>query len=356
MKTLLFITALLITTQAKVFAHSSTKKSMNKVFENYIRLFPYIYGEKVDGMEKDLRRLERSFYQADNTDLLKSANFAPIASLFKETIAEVKGDVKNNKPHFSKHRLKRIVSLCISCHSQLPSRQYSKITNRYEGLTKKYIKTDHDKAMLAYFLRDYKSTIQHLKNEFESTAFSDEYILKTIVKIYIANLNDENGARAYLTALSGNNNVPKVVRELVNGWLDKLKTPFPYKKQKDLIRIAKDLNSQTTMPLNTIVTSSRLQRALNKILTKNPNAKNSPDILYSLGTLDHKNGQLYMYSLGDIYLKKCIINYPKSAIAKDCFKTYKDSVLFGYTGSSGTNLPEDLEKELSILQAKIKGK
>ena len=93
---------------------------------------------------------------------------------------------------------------------------------------------------------------------------------------------------------------------------------------------------------------------LSHYLNDKPQSKLAPQILFWLGVADKQLGSTYLFSLGDLYLKECIQQYPKSTFAKKCYREYEDNLIFGYSGSSGTDIPEDEKKELARLKALIK--
>ena len=89
-------------------------------------------------------------------------------------------------------------------------------------------------------------------------------------------------------------------------------------------------------------------------LVENPQTDLAPEILYWLSLVDHRMSQTYFFSLGDLYLKDCVKKYPKSPYARKCYQEYADSIEAGYSGSSGTDIPDEEKKELNKLKALIK--
>jgi hypothetical protein len=47
------------------------------------------------------------------------------------------------------------------------------------------------------------------------------------------------------------------------------------------------------------------------------------------------------------------VRYPREAIAKKCFKEYEEETILGYTGSSGTNVPGEVRRDLNSLKKLI---
>jgi hypothetical protein len=89
-------------------------------------------------------------------------------------------------------------------------------------------------------------------------------------------------------------------------------------------------------------------------LVENPDSALAPEILYWLSLAEHRMGQSYFFSLGDLYLKDCIRKYPSSPYAKKCYQEYADSIEAGYSGSSGTDIPAGEKRELNKLKSLLK--
>ncbi|MCY4644039.1 MAG: hypothetical protein OXB88_05420 [Bacteriovoracales bacterium] len=319
-----------------------------------------MYGTKDKDMIVKLNNLEQSFLKAQHDKMLKNPIFSPVAKIFKENISEIKKGRQIQDDSYARHRLKKINTLCISCHSQLPRKQYSKIANQYNAITDKYIRRNHDKAMLSYFLRDYSASVQYFKKEFGETSNQDVSVVKTILKIYVENLEDEEKAAKYLQSISINKKTSNEIKNLSKGWIQGLRQPFPQKNDtksiKKLIARVNNVKDNFNINSSSALEAFRLKRTFNNYIARNPNTKFMPEILYSLGILTDRSNDLYLYSLGEMYLKKCVVNFPKSKIAKDCYTAYEDSVIFGFTGSSGTNIPSDVKKELRTLRSIVKNK
>jgi hypothetical protein len=60
-----------------------------------------------------------------------------------------------------------------------------------------------------------------------------------------------------------------------------------------------------------------------------------------------------------MYYETCIRRAPHTGISEKCFQRYEANVYFGYTGSGGTSIPEDIAavmKELKDLSKPGQGK
>jgi hypothetical protein len=51
-----------------------------------------------------------------------------------------------------------------------------------------------------------------------------------------------------------------------------------------------------------------------------------------------------------VYYESCVRTSPKTQLSKTCYHRLKNSILLGYSGSSGTHLPREERERLKELQ------
>jgi hypothetical protein len=74
------------------------------------------------------------------------------------------------------------------------------------------------------------------------------------------------------------------------------------------------------------------------------------ETLYLTGVSYEAVKDLSIWTLHENYFESCIRTVPKTDWAKKCYKRLEESIYFGYTGSSGTNIPADVQMRLQSLQ------
>ncbi len=85
---------------------------------------------------------------------------------------------------------------------------------------------------------------------------------------------------------------------------------------------------------------------LTQAITREPRAAWRPEALYALGVATATVREPTLWGLDTVYFDACIRENPGSVIARRCFVILRDRTLFGFTGSSGTHLPPDVEARL----------
>ena len=93
--------------------------------------------------------------------------------------------------------------------------------------------------------------------------------------------------------------------------------------------------------------SALLHRLLKKPL---PNHLMS-EAYYLEGVCYDVLNSFYFDSLNNFYFESCIKNWPASKIAEKCYRRLEQNIYFGYTGSSGTHIPEAMRIKLNDLKA-----
>jgi len=85
------------------------------------------------------------------------------------------------------------------------------------------------------------------------------------------------------------------------------------------------------------------------------NASSKDDIAkyyYYLGSLENRISH-EIYATNNIYLTDCVLNYPKSKFAKKCFNEIRDQIELSYSGSRGTDIPEESIDLIIKLNSKL---
>jgi hypothetical protein len=93
----------------------------------------------------------------------------------------------------------------------------------------------------------------------------------------------------------------------------------------------------------------RASSAVHDLLSFAPKGKYSTEALYLAGLCYEVLEDLNLWDMHEFYYLACIHKSPHSQEARRCFRHYEQSVYMGFTGSSGTSLPSEIEEKLQFL-------
>jgi hypothetical protein len=189
--------------------------------------------------------------------------------------------------------------------------------------------------------------------------------LRRVLSIYTKITPEPQKAILFLKKYSNDKSISKMTRIEIGSWIQALEKWRQYDFNKipsinDFV--AKNLASLESSELSkakihsgendiTLLISSGV---LSKYLNDNPQTDVTPEILYWLAVAERRLSSTYFFSLSDIYLKECIVQFSSSPYAKKCYQEYEDNIQFGYSGSAGTDIPVEEKRELDRLKKIIK--
>ncbi len=80
-----------------------------------------------------------------------------------------------------------------------------------------------------------------------------------------------------------------------------------------------------------------------------------PRALYLLGFAYTKLALFFSESWAEMYLERCITEYPGTNLAQKAYKIYQEHILDDYTGTAGTEIPDEIKLHLEDLRHRAYG-
>lgn len=352
-----------------------TKETMNKFLQEFTALKKFYASEAefVDpkNQEEISRRLKNFASLAKQTRhdaMLNHPNFKFSRDVLERHLSETERIFRLGNKSYARWQLASTASVCMSCHTQMPTAsrniQDFKSIDSMKSLFEQaeFLFTTHafDEAIKLYdrVIDDYpqnKAELQHVESSLERQL---AYFSRVTRDPKMAIEKFQNHA--------ANKNLPEHIKVKIQSWLkqfgswDKQKAPDPKKATEDqILKYArKNIETQWTTQMMdpgnpSLVTYLRVSGILYEYLKNNPTTKATPEILYWLSICDRSISNTFFFSLADLYLKECMIRYPSHPMAKKCYKEYEAEMVLGYTGSSGTHLPDEVKEELLNLKKHV---
>jgi hypothetical protein len=350
---------------------------MNKAFIALSDLIPLIT-DRDQFMEKKneklitskITELKSAIITAKHDSLIKEDLFAPSYTLINENIAGSLEAFKLGNKDYAHWRLKEITSLCIDCHTRMPISHASSFQNGELAIDETKFENIYNLGIAQLIVRRYTDakgsftrSIQDklIKKEMKDLILPFKQILLIDAKV----LKNPDNLTAFMGEYKSREDLPEDVRSSISTWLVRLKhwkgnklLAVGLKSDKEVERfIAKELAPLKKKSIYgggydvDLLIASGL---LSNYFFENPTSAKAAEISYWLGWAEKYLKRENFFGSGDLFLKQCIKHYPKNPTAKKCLEEYKDSVEFEFSGSGGTSIPKDVQKELDDLEKLIK--
>lgn len=345
-------------------------QTMTKIGTTMIDLFPLIVAKRelttteIERIQQNLDVLLALFQQA-SPDIEKKSDTYLVTLQYaidylRQTNMLLAQDVDEGRK-----QLYSLAPICTSCHTQ-----DDKLRTLFSGTDRKQFADDYSYAEFNYLSRNYSTAISYYEKFLQSPSPKTELdiieSLQRIITIYIQIFNKPAIAKALLTNyLSLNQHTPETKQQL-KGWIAGTENLQKSGIANDLTEFQQIQNKVTQILGTSDQAFSELnltpQQEIERVWLRgqlyhylNHSAKTSevPMILYWLSICDRTTGYNFYFSLADLFLQECILNHTNHPYAKHCFTEYENFLVYRYSGSSGTHIPENEQNTLRIMRKKL---
>lgn len=367
------------------------KAVMHKAFQAVFELLPYsVHEMKFKDKRHEalilskMMNISDAFKSGGHLEVLRAAGFYPSLELMQEHIKETIDAFNNKNKTFARLSLNSTTSICISCHTQFGEDHKSSFSSPKNRLPRSKFSSDFDYANFLFLVQDYEEavnsykkaiamrlknkekTLKELKNEKKyefSVDFVIEQSLRRVLTYYLKIKPDLRRAKIFLEEQRKEKRVSQILKEEIEDWLEdidlwgKAKVDFRRLSTDESVDkfIIEHLDPRDNEEEGFVygkddVTLLLASGILSKNLGVSTDATRAPKLIYWLAQADKYLNDQYFFSLSTVYLKSCITRYKNPPYQKKCYKLYEDYLTEGYTGSSGTDIPEDEKRELKRLK------
>ncbi len=312
-----------------------------------------------------LAKLSTSFYEVLQTSAhghVKDPGFQVTLRVVSEMIDDAKNRFKEGKKGYALWRLRTTASHCVTCHtryevptplaSQLAPEELADDFSKGEF----YLATRQFEEAAKYFL---KSARVPPPGRTRLDALRKWLVIQTRVWAEPARALDE------LRNFTSQYKLNSLELETVSQWSNSLSS---WKNEKvvevDALRKAESLIRQGLGSNDLLygnVGAVELLRAtalLHKMLEDESSKTRRGHALYLLGLTYSRLPLFFLDELPELLLEQAIREIPGSEDARLAYKLYTEVVSLGFTGSAGTEIPDDIQlkfKELYNLAYGIRG-
>ncbi len=319
-------------------------------------------------IEKNVEKLSKLAHSLNGKDV-QSPDLDPsiqlIAKLFADETDQAYLTLTSGYRGYARKSLKGLTTYCLACHTRSnsgPSFQFTASNSAplIDSL-KSLDKADYLASVRQFdrALEEYQRLIQDEKFAKE-TPFEWEKAIRSSLALSVRVKKDADLALKIVELTLKSPRVPYFLKEQATAWKQSLtawkaEKPAQLKYEEDYFREAKRLSEAAKAAQKYPTDRSadmlylRATSAVHDLLGFSPNGKYAADGLYLAGVAYEVLGNMNLNEMHEFYYLSCIYKVPHTEKARQCFRNYEESVYFGYTGSSGTHLPEKVRSRLDQL-------
>ncbi len=301
--------------------------------------------------------LEKNFSQTDPTVQIVSHYFA-------DNLKNAKRGFEQQRYDYSRFLLMNTMSYCIECHTRTQSGvsfdgfQLSKQLDTLDVIQK-----------IEYFIsaRQYEAALKLIEETLQSEAklpmFGGEKILRYGLGVTVKFLNDPDKTLALLSIPDKANHLPYFLRDDLKQWK---KSAQDWKKEnrntsgqtlaskvtqaEGLIKKANALNVKLASSNAGHIETLRANAILTLAFQGKPDHKVAAKMFYLTGQTYEMIPDHLFWTMHESFYSACVNQLPHSEQAMQCYRSFEESVVLGYSGSSGTRIPPDVMEELTALR------
>ncbi|WP_455222168.1 hypothetical protein [Kaarinaea lacus] len=351
----------------------SVNEIMAEIGQTMEDLFPTLFDEK--SMEQpagqkqlyeSVKKLDALFNEAKPHFDIKSPTYRISFDVIHAQLTNAMVAMKYDNYRHATNTVKEFVAICSSCHTQ-----DSKLRTLFSDVGRTQFNSDLQFAEFNYMTRNYDTAIKYYEKYLKATDNLSEVELMTIMKrILTINTQVYNRPEDAIKELNKLKDYPghtKFSRKNLEEWLGGLKELEKQQASKVNNPNFEQLKGYVDKILGPLddpgtadfpskkekVSRVWLRGLLYHHLNTQPPREEIPVILYWLSIVDRSIDYSFYYSLADMYLKECMLQYTSHPYAKKCYDEYEAYVTFSYSGSRGTDIPDDIADELKALKVRV---
>lgn len=350
--------------------HSAKIKSlMHSLVLEYAKISPFMSDKSAFESEKGKKVVRQSLKvlnnKIQNSELGEETAHGPgfkiSYHLLSDFISGTEKIFNSGELEYARMRINGLGNVCVSCHMQSP-----KISSfsAFEFVTDKSSEKSFSNANFLFVIRRYDEALDMIdalirgfpKTKISADQLNEAYRQK--ISILVRFFGDPDLTIKSLEEDLKNKELGIDIQQNIKSWLDaangwKKEKEHPEKMSgSELIKYAEkeipsDLDRKISPANPQLLKLLRISGLLYNQLFDGKSGAQTQAMLYWLARCERSLAPLYWYSLNEIYLKECVMQFPKKPYTKRCFEAYKQGMEERYLGKK---LPEEIQNSVEVLK------
>jgi hypothetical protein len=347
--------------------------TMRKLADDITVLLPMIYrneapadpatrariGQQIDSMLDHVSQVQQSV--APRSDTYRISYQTLIMQL-----QQAKQELAKGRERHGIYLLRSATSVCATCHMQ-DERSVNWLTPLRDEMNDPFVAGEYF-FMTRQYERASSAYLSLLRQQRELEY--DQRTLTAVDRMLVTSLQMQKDPQLLvktLWELTEREHINPALRKDLSDWitgiaqLQQLTNIREHPKPDTVVAMANQwINEGKNAPLGRIFMSEVkrpqivwLRGELYHTLITATEREKIASLLYWLALCDRVLEYRFYYSLADMYLKQCMLEYTDTPTAQQCYREYENYIVFSYSGSSGSNIPPEVDDELEKLKATV---
>lgn len=346
-----------------------TRQRMQPIFEAVRFLFPLSLQEERfrdpelrDRILASLQLLQRSSGDLASHGQERGASFAFLSRSLSIDVRDVNQRYEEGHVREARFLVQQLVETCVACHSRLPSEQSSGLSSQFASELKEADLPLDERAKLEYATRQFDRAVVTYEQLLASPDFSPTTLdlmghLDDYLELSIRVRGEYERPALALESFSGRDEISPALAGEVKHWIRSLRelekrkpAPDPLVEARLLMEDAGD-TQRFRDERDALVYYLQAGSVLHRYLEGQPtNPNDLASAYYMLGTIETRVGQSFWLSQAEVFLESAIRTAPSSDVALRSYDLLEEFLVAGYTGSSGVQVPPDIQAKLDELR------
>ena len=272
-----------------------------------------------------------------------------IASQFSQNLQKVEQSFRSGKTEYARYQLMKVTSSCVHCHTRI--QQGPEFTTKTsEVFLKNMPKVDQAEYLIASrrFDEAYDILLKVLETPETDNIFSWSSDKAAGLALLVAVQYKQNYKQALkiVRLIEYNKSLPYYLKTKANNWKQSIDAWIGEKKKPTSIPEMRALLENGKSEIEAM----RVIPGILKLLSMDQAPQQLGESLLLAGESYELINDILPMEIHENYYESCIKNVPHSPISKKCYKRLEESIKIGYSGSSGTNIPVEVEIWLNKLK------
>lgn len=334
------------------------QNSMQSLKHSLMTLRPYIFNKKIFSDAKHSQFLSENIHKMateslnvkhDPVMLAKDPTVRFVATQFADELRRADENFKNGWTEYSRSQLIKVTGYCLECHTRLHQGPSFDVDETSEAYVKTLPVIDQIEFMISFrqFEAAYQLAIQKLSlsGKSDDISIQSERLARLALIVSVRYMKDPAKTKKVTQIIDNSSLYPSYLKESNQLWKKSLAQWKVNEDTHTLIQVRKLVNNRVSE-----IDDLRAISSLLYILVGDLNPDELGEALLLTGQSYESLNKISPLSLAENYYESCIRKATETKWAKVCYGRFSDLTILGYSGSSGTHVPKDIQMQLDELK------